>query len=105
MCFYANDTGYFLDETWKWLEVNKPYFNFVSLDCNSGKKYSHDNHMCIEVNDEVKARLENMGCTDKKTIYCYNHLSHNGEVNYDDLMEIAKVKGFRVSYDGMEINI
>ena len=35
---YGNDTGRFLDETWDYIEHERPYFDFVSLDCTCGIK-------------------------------------------------------------------
>ncbi len=102
---YGNDTGYFLDETWEYLDREKPYFNMVSLDCTMGiadcKNHAH--HMNVDTCVSVKERLINTGCADKKTIFILHHFSHNGHLSYDEIVPLAEDKGFLVSYDGMEI--
>ena len=101
---YANDTGYFPEETWDYLEREKPAFNFVSLDCTGMvmKDYRHG-HMCLEVNAEVRQRLASLGCADERTLFCAHHFSHNGGLIHDELVNEAAKYGFLVSYDGMEI--
>ena len=101
---YGHDTGIFLDETWAYLETNKPYFNLVSLDCTMGIASSSGHHH-MNVNDcvTIKDKLTELSCADDKTIFILNHFSHNGHVSYDELSKIAKSNGFLVSYDGMEV--
>ncbi|MEI6579696.1 MAG: MBL fold metallo-hydrolase [Eubacteriales bacterium] len=101
---YANDTGYFPDETWEYMAKEKPYFNFVSLDCTGCVHNYRRGHMGVDTCGEVKERLLEIGCADDKTVWCYHHFSHNGLVTYDEFVPIAKEKGFLVSYDGMEYN-
>lgn len=101
---YGHDTGIFPQETWDYLEKNKPYYNLVSLDCTAGiMPMNYDNHMNLERCAEVKARLVEMGCADEKTVFVLHHFSHNGGAVYDELVLVAKEKGFTVSYDGLEI--
>ncbi|NLL16724.1 MAG: hypothetical protein GX264_05995, partial [Clostridiales bacterium] len=51
----------------------------------------------------VRNRLLELGCADESTIFCMHHFSHNGRLIYDELVPIAKEKGFIVSYDGLEV--
>ena len=101
---YANDTGYFPEETWDYLAREKPRFGYVSLDCTGMimTDYRHG-HMCLEVNSEVRDRLIYTGCADADTVFCAHHFSHNGGLAHDALVEEAAKIGFLVSYDGMEI--
>jgi len=100
---YANDTGYFPEETWDYLKNIKIKFDFISLDCTQILIHCRDGHMSIDVNEEVKLRLIEIGCADKNTVFCINHFSHNGKATYDELVRIAEKYNFKVSYDGMEI--
>lgn len=103
---YGHDTGYFLDETWAYIEKEKPYFDLVSLDCTMGIASSGGHHhMNVDDCVKVKERLTEAGCADEKTIFVLNHFSHNGHVSYDELVPEAGQKGFLVSYDGMEIQL
>lgn len=101
---YGHDTGSFLDETWDYLEKNKPYFNLVSLDCTMGiASSSGHHHMNVDNCVDTKNKLIELGCADDKTIFVLHHFSHNGKVSYDTLLPIAEEAGFLVSYDTMEI--
>jgi phosphoribosyl 1,2-cyclic phosphate phosphodiesterase len=101
---YANDTGYFTEETWEYLARAKPRFDYVSLDCTGMVMQDYRRgHMCLEVNNEVRERLVLIGCADENTIFCAHHFSHNGGLTHDALAEEAAKIGFLVSYDGMEI--
>ncbi|AUS95372.1 hypothetical protein CDQ84_17185 [Clostridium thermosuccinogenes] len=102
---YANDTGYFPEETWSYLEEKKPYFNLVSLDCTFGAMECRHGHMGLSTNVEVKNRLMELSCADENTIFVSHHFSHNGKLVYDELVPIAEQHNFLVSYDGMTINI
>lgn len=102
---YAHDTGYFPDESWRYLEENKPRFDFVSLDCTMVIKECRYSHMGIDTTVEVKNRLIEMGCAGEDTIFCLNHFSHNGDLVYDELVPVAEKYGFLVSYDGMTLEI
>lgn len=102
---YAHDTGYFTDDTWEYLEGSGIRFDFVSLDCTSVcKDYAINNHMGLKACCDVKDRLMKTNA-DEKTVFILNHFSHNGGYIYDDLVPVAKEKGFLVSYDGAEFEI
>lgn len=101
---YGHDTGTFLNETWEYIEKNKPHFNLVSLDCTMGiVSSSGHHHMNVDNCIQTKMRLIELGCADSSTVFVLHHFSHNGNVSYDDLLPIAEKEGFLVSYDGMEI--
>lgn len=102
---YGNDTGWFLPETWAYLEANKPYFSFVSLDCTcTGDEVPYANgHMNLLTCTQTKEKLIELGCADQNTIFCVHHFSHNGGYTYDELVPVAEKLGFIVSYDSMQI--
>ena len=99
---YANDTGYFPDETWAYLEKAKPHFDFVSLDCTGCILKYRTNHMGLQANIDVKNRFLKLGLADESTVFCCNHFSHNGGAVYDDFVPLAQKEGFIVSYDSMQ---
>jgi len=101
---YANDTGYFPKETWEYLAKEKPYFNYVSLDCTGMIREDYRRgHMALPANNEVRERLLSINCADENTIFCAHHFSHNGGLTHEELVNEAAKYGFLVSYDGMEI--
>lgn len=102
---YANDTGYFPEETWSCLARSRPHFDLVSLDCTGMLMPWNENHMGLDANEEVRKRLFELGCADESTIFIVHHFSHNGGFTYDDFKPIAGQKGFEVSFDGMVIEL
>ena len=103
---YGHDSGYFCDETWKYLAIKRPKLDFVSLDCTMGiLENDYGNHMSVDEDAEVRKRLISIGCADEHTVFCANHFSHNGLADYDDLVPAAAERGILVSYDGMKIEI
>lgn len=102
---YAHDTGYFLEETWDYIEKSKIKFDFVALDCTSIlNEKAYKNHMGIKACCDVKERLLKTNA-DENTVFCLHHFSHNGKLIYDELVPVAKELGFEVSYDSAEFEI
>ena len=102
---YAHDTGYFLDETWEYIEKSNIKFDFVALDCTSIlNENAYNNHMGLKACCDVKERLLKKNATEN-TVFCLHHFSHNGKLIYDDLVPVAKELGFEVTYDSVEFVI
>ena len=102
---YAHDTGYFPEETWEYLQKEKPCFDFVSLDCNyMDMGYMPDYHMSFEVNLAVRDRLYELGCAHDKTVWCAHHFSHNSLLTHEQMEARAAKDGFLASYDGMIVD-
>jgi len=101
---YANDTGYFPEETWAYLARVKPRFDYVSLDCTGMIREDYRRgHMALPANAEVRDRLLAIHCADGDAIFCAHHFSHNGGLTHDALVKEAAKIDFLVSFDGMEI--
>jgi len=99
---YAHDTGYFPEETWKYLESFRCRLSGVSLDCTGGLGAQYrDGHMGTQACCEVKKRLFEIGIANEHTVFCLHHFSHNGKSTYDEIKGPAAEMGFDVSYDGM----
>lgn len=102
---WAHDTGYFLPETWEYIENSGIIFDLVSLDCTCIlNNDAYTNHMGIKACGDVKERLLKSNANDK-TKFIVNHFSHNGGLCYDDLVPVAARMGFEVSFDGIEFEI
>lgn len=104
---HANDTGYFTEDTWNYLEKNPRHINFATFDCtepgSQPKNKTLNWHMNYPTVKNVREKLIKTGLADDSTICVINHFSHNGKYIYDELLELVKPDGFLVSYDGMEI--
>lgn len=102
---YANDTGYFTEDTWEYLITQKKVFDLVSLDCTAFYKKTSGNHMGLPNAIEVRKRLKDCMLTNENTTYVLNHFSHFGRYTYEDMLEEAKKEGFLIAYDNFEIDI
>jgi len=99
----ANDTAMFTDEVFNHLAGSR--LDAVILDCTGGKQsqLSDGSHMCFADNIKIKELLMTQGSADENTYFVSNHISHNGQINYDDFVLFSAGTGFVSSYDGMEI--
>ena len=104
---YANDTGYFYDEVFEYIEKKGVYFDFVSYDCTNIEIPITDieAHMGFPNILRVRERLQNIGAVDEKTVQYVTHFSHNGNPDHERLENIAAPLGFKVSYDGHFVEI
>ena len=102
---YAHDTGYLLDEVFEYLKNNIIRLDFVSLDCTLAfSEEDYYGHMNVLRGLKVKDMLYVNGSADAKTLFYFNHFSHNGEdVLYDEFAKQVQVYGFGTSYDGLEV--
>ena len=101
---YANDTGYFPEETWTFMVQNNMVFDFVSLDCTSITQNVYNGHMGLNATYDVKKRMIEEGIANSNTRFCLNHFSHNGGLVYDDLVKEVG-NDFMVSYDGLVVMV
>ncbi|MBO4648458.1 MAG: hypothetical protein J5806_09905 [Lentisphaeria bacterium] len=99
----ANDTGYFLDETWQYLEQKKFKFDLVITDCTGGLLDIEHNHMGGKWTLLTKERLEKIGCVTHSTQYWINHFSHNCKATHAELEAHFNPYGIQVCYDGQII--
>lgn len=102
---YAHDTGYFTDDTWRYLTDKQPHLDLVSLDCTTIHEFCRDGHMGLSTASEVADRLRQIGCIDDRTRLVLNHFSHNGGPTYDELLAEAQAAGFEVAFDGMAVDL
>ena len=102
---YAHDTGYFLDETFEYIEKSGIRFDMLSLDCTNVDIPVPDtgHHMGFPNIERVVERLRTLGAVGANTAICVNHFSHNGNPLHSHLCERASEYGYFVSYDGCEI--
>ncbi len=104
---YANDTGFFPDETLDYLKKSRPHFDLVSIDCTGGtisnEKYGRSGHLNLIGDEKMCELMRSFGNVDDGTVIVVNHFSHNGVPCHDELVAAAAKYGFIVAYDGMEI--
>jgi len=100
----ANDTGYFREETWQFLEEKKFKFDLVISDCTGGVRDIERGHMSGKWVVMTKERLEKIGSVSASTQYYINHFSHNGNATHAELEEHFNPHGIQVCYDGLTID-
>lgn len=100
---YAHDTGIFPEETWQWMEENRPRADFVSFDCTFSFTEWTSGHMGLSAVCTVRDKMQRLGIIDDKTKCCINHFSHHYIKSFDILSAEAEKNGLLTSYDGLEI--
>ncbi len=100
---YANDSGYFPEETWEFL--SGLHFDLVSLDCTLQKIRLKTGHMGLPNNVDVAERLRKIGCADSRTKFVVTHFSHNGGWLHEEMAVRAAEYGFCAAYDGMTVEV
>ena len=100
----ANDTGYFREETWQFLEEKKFKFDLVITDCTGGLRDNERGHMSGKWVLMTKERLEKIGSVSASTQYFINHFSHNGWATHAELAAHYNPHGIQVCYDGLTID-
>ena len=104
--FYGNDTGIFPEEIDEYLAKNNKKIDLLSLDCTKcDNDYKYYTHMSMEEGKVIFDRFKAKGILSEDVKCYYTHFSHNGHQIYDDLVKSAKKYGFKVAYDGLEINL
>jgi len=102
---YANDTGYFPDDTLRYLEKARVKLALVSFDCTAGDlKGWRSGHMGLDTIIELREKLFQIGCIDNKTKCYLHHFSHNSGTTHCEFEEIAKPYEFFVTYDNLEVD-
>lgn len=99
----ANDSGYFREETWAFLEEKKFKFDVVISDCTGGITDNERGHISGSWLLAAKKRLEDLGSVTADTRFFVNHFSHNCGSLHSELEDFFNPRGITVCYDGMEI--
>ena len=105
--FYSNDTSEYPDESQEYLKRLQKPIDLISLDCTEAcNDITYVGHMSLDRCIALRSRLVEIGAVDSNTVFVLNHFSHNGKsVVYDEFVKIAEGYGFKVSFDGMVIEI
>ena len=100
---YGNDTGYFPDETWDYLEKSDIVFDLVSLDSTMGFVESRNGHMGVSCLREVVSRMTDMGLISPHTKVVAQHFTHNAKGTYEDFKKFYDNLGIITAYDSLEV--
>jgi len=95
----ANDTGYFPEATWTWLQGR--VLDAISLDCTNGRLGGYDSHLGVDGVIDVVERLRKQGQLAPSARAIATHFSHNGGLLHHELEAALNPHGIEVAYDGM----
>lgn len=104
---YANDTGFFPDETAAYLKNSDVKLDLVSFDCTGGlipdKDYGKYSHLNLIGDVMMRDLLKENGNLKENTQFVITHFSHNGTPIHEEMEKAASKQGFITAYDGFEI--
>ena len=100
---YANDTGFFPEETMAYLKTLS--IDFLSLDCTYGPRDLDRGHMGIPANRRVVKELREAGALKADATIVIHHFTHNCGLLHEELEREVEQDGFLVSYDGMIVEL
>lgn len=99
---YATDTGYWFDDTWKFLEGAQ--IDCMVLECSEGfAPTPYNGHLDCEEFVAVIDRLRRIGALSEHCQIATTHHSHNGNATHDDLVRFFTEHSVTVGYDGLSI--
>ncbi|WP_028550562.1 MBL fold metallo-hydrolase [Paenibacillus sp. UNC451MF] len=96
---YGNDSGWFPQETWDWLEGKS--FDAAILDCTKGPLTGRRNHMNIEAILEINIIFQDKQMLRDQGRIIATHFSHNCGMLHEDLEREFNPHGILVAFDGM----
>ncbi|PYI50785.1 MBL fold metallo-hydrolase [Paenibacillus flagellatus] len=97
---YGNDTGWFPEETWAWLQGKR--IDYAILDCTHA--YTNNprnrNHMSIETIVDMQRAFREQGVLAENGRITVTHFTHNAGLQHDDWVRAFAPYGIEVAYDG-----
>ena len=100
---YGTDLLKITEEAWKIIDNYK--LDIVFLDQTYGEGFNNGGHLD---ESEIKKIIEDMnehGITTQEAKIYATHISHEGNNTHEIMEAKAKLSGYSIAYDGMEINI
>lgn len=103
--FYGTDTSVLSEEVWEHLRQKRIRYDVVILDHTYGIGFESrpgDHLASKDVATHANRFLECGLLKDTGVVYA-THLSHEGNLEHDELDEYARGQGYRVAYDGLRL--
>lgn len=99
---YNCDTGYYDEESWKFLADYSGVVDLVISECTGGiHPIEYKFHMGLPNVCSYRRKCEEIGLTTRSTPWILTHFTHNNGSTYDEFRPVAEKEGFSVAYDGM----
>ena len=106
---YAVDTGYYLDDTWEYLEGKR--VDALIMDCTFAGRTDRGErphgHLDLRSFLEMLERMHSIGFTDSTTTICATHFNPHQGLSHFEIQERFDASQFRVTaaYDGLSVNL
>ena len=103
--FYGTDTSVLSDEVWERLQQERTRYDVVILDHTYGIGYESrpSDHLASKDVAAHADRFREYGLLKDNGVVYATHLSHEGNLEHDELDEYARGQGYRVAYDGLRL--
>lgn len=103
-CLYATDTGYWAEDTWRFLANYR--LDALIVECTEGiYRTDYSGHMDIQDAIATVQRLRDMGVLGRDTPTFTTHHSENGGATHEMLERLLSPQGIRPGWDGIIIEL
>lgn len=100
---YGTDLLEITEDAWKIIENYK--LNIIFLDQTYGEGCNNGGHLDEREIKKIIEYMDEHGITNQKSEIYATHISHEGNNTHEIMEEKAKLSGYCIAYDGMEITI
>lgn len=105
--FYGTDTSVLSEAVWEHLQRERIRYDVVMLDHTYGIGFesSPADHLASKDVAAHADRFREYGQLKDNGVVYATHLSHEGNLEHDELDEYAREHGYRVAYDGLRLQL
>ncbi len=105
--FYGTDTSVLSEEVWERLQLERLRYDAVILDHTYGIGFESRpaDHLASKDVTAHADRIRECGLLKDNGLVYATHLSHEGNLEHDELDEYARNCGYRVAYDGLRLQL
>ena len=105
--FYGTDTSVLSNKIWEHLQQERIRYDVVILDHTYGIGFDSRpaDHLASKDVAAHADRFRKCGLLKDNGVVYATHLSHEGNLEHDELDEYARGHGYRVAYDGLRLQL
>ncbi len=103
--FYGTDTDELPEETWKGLQEKNLKFDAVILDHTYGPNIESGAHLNANAFEKHIKQMRELNILSNNAQIFATHISHEGNPIHPELEEYARVRGYKIAYDGLVVEV
>ena len=105
--FYGTDTSVLSEAVWEHLQQDRIRYDVIILDHTYGIGFESRpaDHLASKDVAAHADRFRECGLLKENGVVYATHLSHEGNLEHDELDEYAMEHGYRVAYDGLRVRL